>query len=425
MPAHRRNEEIRSMESRRENPFDNAMFYLVNAVIAALFLLNFVEGLLAGSYAGARLDTALNVITIAAVLTAMVLRRLTAIPAGSLYAASLTVSSLNILLTMASSVEQHLMLDLMVLMALSIMVILFVLPSLGVVHGLISGIWFGIFVLRNSGEFSWSSHNFTTIFAVYNSLILLVAYFRHRQRSDQERERPATAAGDSHRLFDDDATLLMLRMIEPMYLKSGNAVATSENLGGVLGELRDDLRSSQAELLTELYGSLDADLRQLHRGIRVLSSVKELKDKSSERQDLPAGAFARSVFEDFLRQEGLPGDALAAFGAEELRYRVNREVYTSLLLSLCHYARFSGDLDSSGGVRVDFAETDGAMIIAYRPPPERRSASGAISPAGGIGSRADRNTEILYLEFLASVVLGGRVDYSREPDTAFSLHLPL
>lgn len=407
------------------------IFLMIHFVILGIFLGHVRESWFASS---GRLivnqgATALLVdtVTLVPILAAFIFGMLRRGNSHVLYALSLSALTLNIFLTFTPYPETMIMLDVLVLMGLSLLFSLFVSPLIGASHGLVSALLSGLHMLRYSSDMAWVSAHILTLLGVYVSLVLVVSYYAHRHNMMIRHQSTGASDSQSHRFRAVNENQLMFRMIHPLFMKSGNAQSTIDNMGHIISELRDGqlIVGAQRTLLEEQYRLVSQDMDQIHQGFRVLSTIKSLYEKSANRNTIVIKEFYLSQLNLHAHSVSLGASIEARFlGLEQIR--INRDVLSSLLSSLFEYARFSGDIDGDRRIQLTFSVEPTRCTVEYLPlGQEQRNAAGLVRSNIQSAALLERNTELLFLEFISSAVLGGDMEFGGFDDFAFRLDLPI
>ncbi len=403
------------------------LFLLIHAVMLVLFLEDAVREAFLTSSFFQNPENIIDSITVGAlfVLLTLGIRGRGQLPV--LYGFSFSIAGLNVILTMAGAVEPMLLLDLMVLMALSLVTSFMVLPSMGVGQGLMYSMVFALQILVNSESLSWIPENIVQILGVYTSLILILGYFAHRMRSLErqnlmDRNRPAGAAT---RIGGSPQSTLSL--VRPLSTKSGNAVAGSRNIRQILDEADRGLRfgSDLTELLVSHFSALEQDIAQMNRGIQVLASCEALRAKSGDVRAFYLDRFAAWILREYKREH--PSEVSGRVQLRcpsDLVVAVNRDVLSQLLQSMFDYQRFSPYPLSDAVAELEFFTEGSELVIAYRLIGDEASFITA-GPSGDPALSRGLNSELMLIDFIVESILGGSVEYSPSVNALLRLRLPL
>lgn len=224
----------------------------------------------------------------------------------SLLSISLLVTSLNILLSMSRSPEPGLILDILILLSISVLLSLYFASMVGISHGVITAVMFALYIFRYSDELMWSSRNIVVLVGVYITLIVLVGHFAKKVNeffTDYRRlqRRNALLSDEADRnSVQNEINGLLIRMSQPLYVKTGNALSTLENFAGVMKEIIDDdrLTEKQRDLSMELSSSLSWQLTGIHHIIRGVSDLNEIEPSQQAEPSCNPVQLSRSLWDD-------------------------------------------------------------------------------------------------------------------------------
>lgn len=219
---------------------------------------------------------------------------------------SLLMASLNILLSMSRSAEPGLILDVLILLSISVLLSLYFTSMVGISHGVITAVIYALYIFRYSDELMWSSRNIVVLVGVYITLIFLVGHYVKRVSEFLMDYRRLQRRNDhlSHELemnsVQKEMNGLMMRLSQPLYVKTGNAISTLENLRNVLNEMIHDerLTEKQRDLSTELSGSLGWELTGMYHIIRGVNDLSGGDTSGAEGEFCNPVQLARSLWDD-------------------------------------------------------------------------------------------------------------------------------
>jgi hypothetical protein len=413
-----------------QNRMDRAIYLMIHIIIIAMVFLDIFVNLMPRGREYSSVKLIIDVGTISAISVLLVLSAVTRIPLSRMYAVSLLLTSANVLFSISTVSETSLLLDILLLLSISILFSLFVIPAAGVAHGIFSGIFVGIHVFRFSTVFMWSSRNFTILLGILVGITMLVAFFASRYRQMEHRLRRETHQGpgleqDRGASWSDG---LLFRMISPLLLKSAIALAEVENTDRILQEYDDahGMVQSQRELLMEIQANLRDDLQQLHQNLSLLSQARILAAETGGSQIISPVESARRVLDQEQYQANPGAYDIQLSGDAELRCMINRPGFEALITAIHHYGLANRGKDFEGGLKLQFSSVSKQLLISCES--EELCGSAPLAAIRNGLSRSEileRNSELLFIEYICTEILGGQMNFPADGDFCFQLHLPI